>query len=80
MAQRHRIVQKGVLDMASICISGSVAKPFGPTVKAVTPAAPRAVARALAGIDFGALASKAIANLFISFLATIVLVVSLVLS
>jgi len=66
--------------MSSICISGSVAKPFGPTVMAATPAAPRAVIRAVAGIDFGAVASKALANLFISFLAAIVIVVTAILS
>lgn len=66
--------------MSSICISGSVAKPFGPSANAAAPAAPRIALDALAGIDFGAVASKAVANLFISFLAALVIVGAAILS
>jgi len=66
--------------MSSICISGSVAKPFGPSANVAAPVAPHAVTRAIVGIDFGAVASKALANLFISFLAAIVIVATAILS
>jgi hypothetical protein len=76
MAQRHRIVQKGVLDMASICISGSVS----PSVFTAAPSPARAATRERAGVDIRAMLSAAVANVFISFLAAIVLVFAVILS
>jgi hypothetical protein len=62
--------------MSSICISGSVA----PSVFTAAPSHTRTATRTSTGVDIRALLSAAVANVFISFLAAIVIVVSLVLS
>ena len=62
--------------MASICISGSVS----PSDFTAAPSQPRAAMRSSTGVDTRALFSAAVANIFISFLAMIVLVFAVILS
>ena len=76
MAQRHRVVQKGLVVMASICISGSVSR----SVFTDAPSTARAVTRERAGVDLRAVLSAAVANVVISFFAAIVLVLAVFLS